>query len=163
MAHQEVDLRLSVGILSCSLCCCTYHPEAMICSTGDHASSTRKPQITVVRMGQPVTTKKLANEFAISVILTSIIAVVEEGEEKRPKRNHSKSFSFPRAHVLRLTSRKGKPCCSGAGQLRQQKQARASMSLSLLPVMHCIQKTCSPQDGGILSIGCNSHIRSYSV
>ena len=57
----------------------------MICPIGDHASNTRKPQITVVRMGQPVTTKKLANEFAISVILTSIIAVVEEGEEKRPK------------------------------------------------------------------------------
>ena len=61
----------------------------MICATSDHASSTRKPQITVVMIGHCVSTKKLANEFAISVTLRSMVAVVEEGaEEKRPEENN---------------------------------------------------------------------------
>lgn len=45
--------------------------EAMICAIGDHASSTRKSQITVVMISHCVSTKKLANEFAISVMLRS--------------------------------------------------------------------------------------------
>ena len=78
------------------------------------APATRKPQITVVMTGHCVTTKKFANAFAISLVLTSMVAVVGDGvEEKRPKGIMASLSLFQRALVLRLT-RKGAPCCSGA-------------------------------------------------
>lgn len=77
------------------------------------APATRKPQITVVMTGHCVTTKKFANAFAISLVLTSMVAVVGEGvEEKRPRGIMASLSLFQRALVLRLT--RGAPCCSGA-------------------------------------------------
>ena len=63
MAHQEVALRLSASILSCSLCCCTYQAAARIFPTGDHASSTTKRRNRVVFTGHSVTTTKFAAEL----------------------------------------------------------------------------------------------------
>lgn len=76
MAHQEVNLPWSVSILSCSWFCCTYQPAARIFSTVDHASSTMKPQIIVVRMGQSVTTEKFASDLAASLTFISAMIVV---------------------------------------------------------------------------------------